>query len=153
LLEKKKVLLSEEIEQQKLRGISPEDFKEIEENFKKFDKDNSNSIDKKELRACLYSLGEEKTKSQIEALINEYGKDGRIQHNRFVDLMVTFYGNDDSKQQILDGFKLINRGEVALVDKLQRVMENEDITYITSTAPKKESGYDYSSWTNEVFSR
>lgn len=66
-------MLEEEIEHHKLRGVTPEQFKEIETTFKQFDTDGSGHIDKKELKACLYSLGEEKTKSEIEAIFTRYG--------------------------------------------------------------------------------
>lgn len=56
-LERKKNMLEAEIAHQKLRGITPEQFKEIEDTFKQYDTDNSGSIDRKELKALLYALG------------------------------------------------------------------------------------------------
>jgi hypothetical protein len=55
-LNKKVKMLEEEIEHHRLRGITQEQFNEIEANFKQFDADNSGFIDKKELKALLYSL-------------------------------------------------------------------------------------------------
>jgi hypothetical protein len=55
-LNKKQKMLEEEIEHHKLRGVTVEQFQEIEANFKQFDTDNSGFIDKKELKALLYSL-------------------------------------------------------------------------------------------------
>jgi len=68
--------IKEEIELAKLRGLTPEDLKEIEDNFRTFDKNADNVLEFSELKACLYSLGEEKTKSQIEDLVKTYG-DGK----------------------------------------------------------------------------
>jgi len=153
-LNKKKKMLEEEISHKNLRGITKEEYKEIEENFKVFDKDKSNNIDKKELRACLYSLGEEKTKTEIEAIMTKFGKDGKMSYEQFKEFMIGVYGDSDTPDQINNGFKLINRGEaVATVPRLEHVMEEHDVKYITEHAPKKDSGFDYQAFTQNVFSR
>jgi len=153
-LSKKKQMLEEELEHKNLRGITKEEYKEIEDNFKIFDKDKSNNIDKRELRACLYSLGEEKTKTEIEAIMTKFGKDGKMSHELFKEFMIGVYGNNDSAEQIINGFKLINKGEaVASVPRLEHVMEDPDVKYITDNAPKKDNGYDYVQFTNTLFSR
>lgn len=85
--------------------------------------------------------------------MTEYGTNGRISHDRFVDFLVGAYGNTENKEEIINGFRLINRGEVALPEKLKRVMEDPDVDYITQTAPKKDKGYDFVAWCEDVFSR
>lgn len=126
----------------------------IEENFKTFDKNKSNDIEKRELKACLYSLGEEKTKSEIEAIMAKFGKNGKLSLEQFKEFMIGVYGDNDHPDQINNGFKLINKGEdVAIVARLENVMEEEDIKYITENAPKKDKGYDYVAWTQSVFAR
>jgi len=153
-LEKKKVMLEEEIEHQKLRGITQAEMNEIEENFKKFDYNKSGNIDKKELKACLYALGEEKSKSEIESILTKYGTNGKIDFNGFRDFMITIYGDTDTKEEILNGFSLINNGgAVAKSDLSELVLSEADWKYITDTAPKKDGGYDYVAWTESVFAR
>lgn len=49
-MQRKQKMLDEEIEHQKLRGISLEQYKEIEDNFKLFDADKSGAIDRRELK-------------------------------------------------------------------------------------------------------
>ncbi len=73
-LERKKQMLVEEIENVKLRGLTAEQLQEIQDNFTLFDSNKSGSIDKKELKACLYSLGEEKGKAEIDDIIAKYGR-------------------------------------------------------------------------------
>jgi len=155
LLDKKRLLLQEDIEYKKLRGITAETNQEIEENFQRFDADHSGNINRKELTACLYSLGEEKSRSEIDAIMKEYGNSkGSIDYARFFDFMVVVYGDTDTKDAIVNGFKLINRGqEVATLDKMERVMQPKDISYITSTAPKSGNGYDFQKWCDDIFSR
>ncbi|KAJ5078559.1 alpha-actinin sarcomeric-like protein [Anaeramoeba ignava] len=153
-LNRKKKMLEEEIEHQKLRGITEEQMQEIEENFKQFDFDNSGTIDRKELMACLYSLGEERTPKEINKIMEEYGDGKDISYERFKDFMIVLFGDTDTKDEIINGFILINRGfKVAKKDLMELVMEDQDIEYIFKTAPQVEDGYDYHTWTEEVFSR
>ena len=49
-LHRKKEMLEKAIEHERLRGLTQEQLNEINENFKLFDKDGSNSIDLKELK-------------------------------------------------------------------------------------------------------
>lgn len=79
-----------EIEHSRLKGITPEQFKEIENNFKTFDKDGNGAIDKKELTACLYSLGEEKTSKEIAEIMKEFGDaaKGGITYEGFKNFMI-----------------------------------------------------------------
>ncbi|KAJ5080783.1 alpha-actinin-2 [Anaeramoeba ignava] len=153
-LKRKKKMLEEEIEHQKLRGITAEQMQEIEENFKQFDFDNSGTIDRKELTACLYSLGEERTPKEINKIMEEYGDGKDISYERFKDFMIVLFGDTDTKDEIINSFILINRGhKVAKKDLMELVMDDQDIEYILKTAPQVDEGYNYHAWTEEVFSR
>jgi len=154
-LEKKKKMLEDEIANQRLRGVTAEQMAEIKHNFKQFDKDGSGSINSKELKACLYSLGEEKTNSEIEKIMKEHGANGELSEANFVEFGIHLYGDADTQEEILAGFKLINRGEeVAHADKLEPVLKDEDYKYITTTAPViSPNVYNYQAWTADVYSR
>ena len=81
--------------------------------------------------------------------------------------MISILGVSDSKEDIVNSFVLINRGaDVALVDNMELVMEESDVEYIKTTAPKvcltstsklntfkSGSGFDFNGWTEDVFSR
>jgi hypothetical protein len=154
-LEKKKKMLEDEIANERLRGVTPEQMAEIKNNFKQFDKDGSGSINSKELKACLYSLGEEKTNSEIDKIMKEHGTNGELSEANFVEFGIHLYGDSDTQDEILAGFKLINRGEeVAHADKLEPVLKDDDYQYITKTAPVISPGvYNYIAWTADVYSR
>ncbi|KAJ5073429.1 alpha-actinin-2 [Anaeramoeba ignava] len=153
-LKRKKKMLEEEIEHQKLRGITAEQMQEIEENFKQFDFDNSGTIDRKELMACLYSLGEERTPKEINKIMEEYGDGKDISYERFKDFMIVLFGDTDTKDEIINSFILINRGfKVAKKDLMELVMDDQDIEYVLKTAPQVDDGYDFHSWTEEMFAR
>ena len=68
--------------------------------------------------------------------------------------MIEVLGDSDTLDEILNGFALINKGaESAFVRHLEQVMNEKDLQYFTKTAPKVEEGFDYKSWTKDVFSR
>lgn len=155
-LEKKQKMLEDEIANQKLRGVSAEQMAEIKHNFKQFDKDNSGTINAKELKACLYSLGEEKGKSEIEKIMTEFGgASGEMPEASFIEFGIRLYGDSDTQEEILAGFKLINRGEdIAHADKLEPVLTDHDFKYFTTTAPViAGTTYNYNAWTADVYSR
>ena len=154
-LAKKKEMLQTEIENDELRGLTPEQMAEIEANYKQFDKDADNLIDQKELKACLYSLGEEVPTAEVKKIFAEYadGKPG-VDMAGFKRYMVHLLGDTDSKEDVLAGWQLIARGEpVVKTDRLELTVPAEVTEYIQQTAPQKDGGYDYTAWTEDVFSR
>jgi len=153
-LDKKKQMLLVEIEHEECRGISPEQFKEIEENFKLFDKDGNQVIDQKELKACLYTLGEEMKLSQIQEIIKEYGNGTVIEYEGFKKFMIHVLGDTDTKEEIISGFELIARGDENITkEKMELVMNQADVDYVIKTAPAVANGYNYHAWVEDVFSR
>lgn len=154
-LDKKKKMLETEIENEELRGITAEQMAEIESNFKQFDKDAKGKLDQKQLKACLYSLGEEVLQSEIQKVFAEYapGADG-IDMAGFKRYMIHLLGDTDSKDDVLAGWALIAKGEpVVTLERLELTVPAEVTEYIQQTAPQKDSGYDYTAWTEDVFSR
>jgi len=156
-LEKKIKMLDEEIEHNKLRGITQEQFNEIDATFKQFDADSSGFIDKKELKTCLYSLGEEKSRAEIDTIMKTYGSAdvNGIKYAQFREFIIDLLGVSDTKDDIIGSFKLINRGaENAKMDNMEIVMKDDDIKYFTDTTKKNADGtYDFSNWTQTIFSR
>jgi len=153
-LNKKKAMLEEEIQNEKLRGITPEQLKEIEQNFQQFDKENTGVFDAKKLKAVLYSLGEEKGASEIEQILKTHGQGTTINYEGFKDFMIHLYGDADTKEEIQAGFKLINRGQdVATDERIELVMSEHDVAYFKATAPKVDGGYSYNAWIDDVYSR
>jgi hypothetical protein len=65
-LENKKPALEADIEHKLHKGVSKEQVTEITAIYTEYDKDKSGSIDKKELRAALFSLGEEASKEALD---------------------------------------------------------------------------------------
>jgi len=151
--------LTKAIEHKKLRGITPEQHKEIEDQFTKFDKNKNGELDVKEFRACLYSLGEEKRKTEVQAVMDKYNtKDAKvIPHAGFTNFMIDQLGDTDTQEEIVQGFKLMARGaEHVPESEMTLVLPDEDIAFFKKTAPPvkdKEGHFDYVPWTQEVYSR
>jgi Ca2+-binding EF-hand superfamily protein len=152
-LERKKKTLEDTIEQQKLRGLTAEQFAEIQSNFEQFDTDKNGSIDARELKAALYSLGEEKTQAQIKEIMAEFGKSDIIEYSGFREFMIRLLGDADTKDEVVSGFKLISRGEVGDFTRLSDVLAESYVEYIRETAPKSGDGFDFITWTDDVYSR
>lgn len=159
-LGKKKVILEDAVSHKKMRGISQADWDDINTNFSLFDKNNSGNIDKKELKACLYSLGEERSKTEIEEYLKKYGDGKNMNKSGFVELMLTIVGVTDTKESTLDAFALLNH-EIAGAErkppitkqKMEIVMSEHDLTYIDKNSAKLDGGYDYVAFTTDMFSR
>jgi len=129
-LENKEKQLRDEIELARLRGLTQDDLKEIEDNFKSFDKNDNGYLETSELKTCLYSLGEERSKAQIEELVNKYGDGKKLMYQQFIDLMVQVLGDSDTLDEVILGFKLINRvpdghAPVASPVKMSKLMEDQ----------------------------
>jgi len=163
-LGRKKKQLEDEIQHKKLRGVTPEQYKEIETQFKQFDSNSNGTLDTKEFRRCLYSLGYEYDGQTIEKIMKQFGakpleekgvKGGVVMgYDAFKEFMINNLGDNDTKDEILVGFKLVS-GHKDYADPaiLANVMTDETIKFIEKEAPKKDKGYDYVALTNKLFAR
>jgi len=156
LLNSKKTMLEEEIEHNKMRGLTKEQYVEIEEQFKQFDKSKNGLLEKNEFKACLYSLGHEKTGQEVLAVMAKYGaKDGKgMQYDGFKEFMINELGDNDSKNDINAGFKLLNKdADVCKMANLEILMEDTDVAYLKANMKATGDAYDFASWTDSVFAR
>jgi actinin alpha len=156
LLNSKKVMFEEEIEHNKMRGLTKEQYVEIEEQFKQFDKSKNGLLEKNEFKACLYSLGHEKTGQEVVAVMAKYGaKDGKgMQYDGFKEFMINELGDNDSKDDINAGFKLLNKDtDVCKMANLEILMEDADVGYLKEHMKATGDAYDFKTWTESVFAR
>ena len=92
-----------------LPGLTEEEIDEIKEAFNMFDTQGSGTIDPKELKAAMNSLGFEKKSPIVYEMIcelDEYGSD--IDFQEFLDAITTKLGNRDSKEGINRIFDLFD---------------------------------------------
>jgi len=83
-------------------GLSEEEIEEIREAFNLFDADGSGTIDPKELKAAMQSLGFEAKNQTIFQMISDIDKDksGSIDFEEFLDMMTAKMSDKDNREDI-----------------------------------------------------
>jgi len=164
-LNTKQGVLEKDIEYKNLRGITKEQHAEIDRQFTQFDKDKSGKLDAAEFKTCLYSLGEEMGKKQIQTIMDQFAGQQNATHiskAQFRDFMIQHVGVNDTRELILEAFKDIAQGDeksVGVLNFVPRRMEvfgDEDLAFFKSSAPKTEGrgeSWQYPQFVEEVFSR
>jgi len=154
IAEQKKPYLESLIEYKRFKGISREQYEEMETLFKEYDTDSSDSISGKELRACLFSLGEERTKTEIAGYVQQHGTNDTLKFSQFRDLMVTLIGDVGTQTGLTESFLLISRGVDFVEEKdLLELCKKPQVDYFKGEAETKETGFDFAPWISAVFSR
>jgi len=149
----KKATIAADIEHRNLRGLTKETYEEIKQQFAQFDKNKSGDLDKREFRSCLYSLGEERGKKEIDSIMAKFGvKKGneiKILYDGFKEFMIEQLGDTDTQEEVVKGFRLMNRQEGSCQWHIMtNIMETHHMDYIKGT-----HGTDYAGWTASVFAR
>lgn len=154
-LERKATMLAEEIDLKKMRGLTMDQYKEIEGQYREFDTDDSGALSRPEIKACLFSLGEEVTNKQVTAILNEFGDEKKEELNEsgFKEFMIGILGTSVSRDEILAAFDLIMDGAKCGTDEQIDLLNEADLKFLKKTAPAIEGGWDYTSWTDEMFAR
>jgi len=111
-------------------------------------------LDRNEFKACLYSLGDERPRSEVDKIMQKYvatdSKNG-IPFDGFQEFMITQLGDNDTLEEIIQGFKLINKGGDVGNDELMSLLLNdEDLKYLHGDSSNP---INYVEWTKQVFSR
>jgi len=161
LCQKKKDLLIEQLAESKRGGLTEAQLKEIHHNFNHFDSDKNGFLNKRELRTCLQSLGEECTPKDIAKVLAEYDKknEGHLTLEEFERFMKASLGDTDTHDEIIKSFKylsydreVITPPELAAVVN-ERSFNDHHVEYLTKEVPGKDGGLDFASWTKAVFER
>jgi len=154
-LNRKKKSLEDEIQHKKLRGVTPAQMAEIDKQFKEYDANNSKDLDNYEFKACLYSLGLDYDMLLTKKTMVKFGgTETSINYDGFKNFMISQLGDTDTKDEILAGFKLINHGKDHADPKKMDMMADHDLKYLDTHAPKNKDGtYDFTKFTNDLFSR
>lgn len=91
-------------------GLTEDEILEIKEAFDLFDTDGGGSIDPKELKAAMVSLGFEAKNQTIYQMISDLDADGSgaIDFKEFLDMMTARMSDRDSREDIEKVFKLFD---------------------------------------------
>ena len=106
-------------------GLTEDEVEEIKEAFDLFDTDGSGSIDPKELKAAMQSLGFEAKNQTIFQMISDLdaNNSGAIDFEEFLDMMTARMSDKDTREDINKVFRLFdddNTGQITLKN-LRRV--------------------------------
>ena len=106
-------------------GLNEEEIMEIKEAFDLFDTDGGGSIDPKELKEAMNSLGLEARNQTIYQMITDLDADnsGAIEFSEFLDLMTARMSDRDTKEDIKKVFRLFDEESkgVITLKSLRRV--------------------------------
>lgn len=109
-------------------GMSEDEIEEIREAFNLFDTDGNGTIDPKELKEAMQSLGFEAKNQAIYQLISDIDKDGTgdIDFEEFLDLMTAGISNMESKEDVLKVFNLFDDDKTGFISlqNLKRVTKD-----------------------------
>jgi actinin alpha len=152
----KETLIQKEIIQKTGSRVSAEQLAEFREVFNHFDKDRRGSLNRLEFKSCLQSLGEDLADAELDKVIAAIGSEGKVPFDSFCDFMANKSADSDSKDQIIDAFKLLG-GDKGFVteDELKRALPAEKVAYLTKAMPLHNNtpgNFDYVAWANSCFS-
>lgn len=106
-------------------GLTEDEILEIKEAFDLFDTDGGGSIDPKELKAAMVSLGFEAKNQTIYQMISDLDADGSgaIEFREFLDMMTARMSDKDTREDIEKVFRLFDdeRTGTLSIKNLRRV--------------------------------
>ena len=91
-------------------GLTDDEIEELRQAFDLFDTDGSGTIDPKELRVAMQSLGFETKNQTIYQMIQDIDKDGDgdVNFDEFLDMMTSRLAGSDTKEDIQKIFELFD---------------------------------------------
>lgn len=92
----------------KMKELTPEEDRELQEAFNLFDSDSSGNIDMRELKTAMRALGFAVKKDDVKAIMREYDKDdsGSIEYLEFRDIMREKMGERNPDDELAKAFKV-----------------------------------------------
>jgi Ca2+-binding EF-hand superfamily protein len=137
---------------QQLRGLTQEQWDNAKSSFAEFDKDGSGALSADHLRSALHYFGESRSKEEIAAIVAQFGKDGVVTWEQYLDYVVTTLGGQNTKERLEEAFTLINQGHAARIENMKGYFSDEEIAYIMDNAPKDEAGnVDLRAWIHNTY--
>ena len=94
-----------------VENLTEETINQFRYFFDLFDKDSSGSITTKELGTIMRNLGQNPSEEELKQMINEidFDKNGVIDFNEFLYLMVKKMNGNDTEEELLEAFKVFDR--------------------------------------------
>lgn len=91
---------------------------------------------------------------QVARYMQEFGNGAELKFEPFRELMIKLLGDSGSTESMEESFRLISNGRDHVEkEALSKLLEDDEVSFITSTAPPQEGGYEFTPWIEEVFAR
>lgn len=149
------VLIQNQILSKKNADVSQDELKEFKECFDHFDKDHNGSLERLELDACLKSLGEDLNEGQLNAFIAEYGTDGLVLFDQFVQYMIKTRKGSDTPDNIKASFRIMaDEKEYITEAQIRSVLPPARADYLVANMPAYpgvEGAFDYNKFTENLY--
>ena len=134
----------------RIPGLSKDEVEELRQAFDLFDTDGNGTIDPKELRAAMQSLGFEAKNQTIYQIIQDIDKEktGEINFDQFLELMTRRLAGSDTKEDIQKIFELFDDDKTGYISlqNLKRVAqdlgENMDDSELLEMIERADSDHD-----------
>mmetsp|Transcript_30153 Transcript_30153/g.72869 ORF Transcript_30153/g.72869 Transcript_30153/m.72869 type:complete len:160 (+) Transcript_30153:245-724(+) len=131
-------------------GLTEDEIEELRQAFDLFDTDGSGTIDPKELRAAMQSLGFDAKNQTIYQMIKDIDKDGtgEIDFDEFLDLMTSRLAGSDTKEDVQKIFELFDDDQTGYISlqNLKRVAhelgENMDDAELLEMIERADADHD-----------
>jgi actinin alpha len=150
-------LIQKQILSKKNTDVSPEELKEFRDCFDHFDKDRNGSLERLELDACLKSLGEDLNEHQLTRVVEEYGRDGIVFFDQFVDYMIKTRKGSDTPDNIKSSFRIMADEKDFITEaQIRAVLPPARADYLIANMPAYpgvDGGYDYSKFTDDLYAQ
>lgn len=134
----------------RIPGLTKDEVEELRQAFDLFDTDCNGTIDPKELRAAMQSLGFETKNQTIYQIIQDIDKEstGEINFDEFLDLMTKRLAGSDTREDIQKIFELFDDDKTGYISlqNLKRVAhelgENMDDAELSEMIERADSDHD-----------
>jgi len=155
LTSQKEGILQKEILHKKGSKVSAEQLAEFKEVFDHFDKDRSGALGRLEFKSCLQSLGFAEEDAAVDRILADIGSGGKVKFDAFVNFMSTKTADTDTKDQILEAFKVLAANKAFITeDDMRRALPAEKVKYLTTHMPLWQNtpgSFDYVAWSSGSF--
>jgi len=134
-------------------GVDPEQMAEFKEMFTHFDKDDSNTLEKHEFKACLSSLGISKNDAEIDQIMADVaGGSGSIRFDSFAEYIAQVYDKSDTAENMREAFKTVSGGKDYITEAdLRSVLDADTVDFLLANMEKGDDGYSYEQWVNAQY--
>lgn len=150
-------LIHKQILAKKNTDVSPDELKEFRDCFDHFDKDKNGSLERLELDACLKSLGEDLNEGQLTRVLEEYGKEGIIPFDQFVEYMIKTRKGSDTPDSIKASFRIMADEKDFITEaQIRAVLPPARAEYLVANMPAYpgvDGAYDYNKFTDDLYAQ